>query len=102
MRRTILGILIFLIILLLFSLYLRRYRGRAIKCYENVENSKKISIGMNEKEFIKIMGKPDSIFEEYSDNKLRIYYYEPPFASSSGIDIYVDSSNKVCKIIYFE
>jgi hypothetical protein len=87
---------------LIIFIYQIRFSDRARKAYENVENSERLSEGMNLNQVIEVMGKPDTIYPSYFDKSQDIYYYEPPFAASSGIEIYIDSLGVVDRIILFE
>lgn len=70
---------------------------------QNVINSKKIQVDFSKDEMLIIMGEPDSKYFTPLEIGKEVYYYEPPFGASEGIDIYVDTStNKVARIVYFE
>ncbi len=84
------------------GIYFLRFTSRARKAHKNVENAEKIKLGTSVTQLKFIMGKPDSIYPAYFDITQRIDYYEPPSASSPGIEIYVDSTEKVVKITPFE
>lgn len=71
------------------------------KTQRNAKNVEKVKEGMSVQQVLEIMGKPDTIFPSYYKDGNIIYQYEPPFASSEGIDIYIDSS-KVVKRVVFE
>ena len=43
---------------------------------------------MTSDQVIEIMGKPDELKLLYEGNDT-LYYYHPPFAASSGIDVYI-------------
>jgi hypothetical protein len=47
---------------------------------------------------IEIMGKPEDIYTSYFDSKDTIYYYEPFFIASDGIEIYI-GDNRIKRII---
>lgn len=57
---------------------------------------------MPEIEVIKIMGEPDKKLPAYLNKEQTIFYYEPPFASSDGIEIYIDTNKRVDRITLFE
>jgi hypothetical protein len=71
---------------------------RAFKARKNVSNSEKLEIGMTKEEVIKIMGEPDQIIGSYLDDSCKIYFYEPPFGASDGIDVYITPSGIVIRI----
>jgi hypothetical protein len=68
----------------------------------NVINSEKISIGDTKNHIIEIMGEPKSVvngsFKTDSIKKI-LFFYEPPFGASEGIDFYIDiKADTVMKI----
>lgn len=100
-RNRIIILIVLLGILVIFLgfifLHPKEYKAR-----NNVENSKKIIVGMKKTEVIKIMGMPDAkqlSFENLFDS---MYYYKTPFAASEGIYIQFDNLEKVNKIFPFE
>ena len=95
------GIVVFLLILSVF-IYKVKFSNAAKKAKENILNSKKIFVGMDAKEVVKIMGHPKKSYNSYSEDAKTIYFYEPPFLSSSGIEIYLDKNYKVVRVIYSE
>jgi hypothetical protein len=61
----------------------------------NYHNSKKIHVGMNEKEVISTMGIPDTIVSGslyVFPNNFRVYDYSNRFGSSDNIHIVIDSN----------
>ena len=79
----------------------------------NVLNSEKVRIGMKKEEALRIMGKPDRI-DSYSQlfdpnhhglwrhQGLKSYHYRPPALASDGINIWMDTTDTVVHITYFE
>lgn len=71
---------------------------------ENYENSKRIEIGMDEKQVVEIMGKPvsirDSVGHLFVEPTVKLYYYTPPYLHffSDGISIGFDINDKVSLI----
>ena len=103
MRRQLIKyiILVFSIIIVLV-VYKIRISPRAIEARRNEKNSEKVNIGMSKYEMLEIMGEPDNIRQHPIENNIHVYYYEPPFGSSEGIYIYVESETAVIKIIRAE
>jgi hypothetical protein len=66
----------------------------------NADNVDKVAVGMSLNDAVTIMGKPDTVFSSYYNDGSTIYQYEPPFAASDGIDIYVDSTFTVRRIVF--
>lgn len=68
---------------------------------KNYQNSKKIELGMDEKQVIRIMGFPnnDSVRRKFVEPTVKAYFYEPPFLSSDGIYIGFDKADKVSLIV---
>lgn len=75
------------------------YLPKIHRSNKNVKNSKKIELGMNKSEVIRIMGLPDSKGISYFDQSDSLYFYQPPFAASTGIEIIFGSVEKVKEII---
>ncbi len=100
-KATLFALSIVVVAVLIFGYYIR-FSARARSSYRNVENSKRIVKGMGLDEVIRIMGEPNATYPGYFDKRQTIYYYEPPFASSAGIEIYIDSTKTVNHIIPFE
>lgn len=96
MKKTLSFIIFSIIAVLIYFGY------KQFLAYKNVKNSKEINIGIPKEEMLKIMGEPKAIHKAYLDSTQIIYFYEPPFAASEGIDIYIDSTNRVSRITYFE
>ncbi|UJP65614.1 hypothetical protein [Mongoliitalea daihaiensis] len=78
------------------------YLPKVYKSYKNVTNSKLLELGMDKAEVIRIMGLPDSQGISYFNQLDSLYFYQPPFAASSGIEIIFGSDGKVTKIIPYE
>lgn len=69
----------------------------------NVENSKSLVLGMSKEEVLKVMGPPDSISEETTqEGATETYYYQPPPFSSDGIFVEFDQHEQATKIVYYE
>jgi hypothetical protein len=72
----------------------------------NVVNSEKISIGDTKNRVIEIMGEPKSVVNGslLTDSiKTILFFYEPPFGASEGIDIYIDiKADTTVKITHYE
>ena len=93
-------ILIFISLCILLSILVlgpKIYRSQ-----KNVKNSKEIKLGMGKDEVLKIMGKPDSKRISYFNEIDSLYFYQPPFGASSGIEIIFGSDEKVQKILLYE
>jgi outer membrane protein assembly factor BamE (lipoprotein component of BamABCDE complex) len=87
----------FLVLSYLIVLYNIHWSKHAMKKKQNLENAKKINIGMSNYEVLKIMGKPNFI----ANHKNYFYYsYELQDESSHGCQINFDSTSKV-RAIYF-
>jgi hypothetical protein len=77
--------------------------------WQNVTNSEKGRIGMQEEQVLHIMGKPDRI-NSYGpkDDKwwnhqgVKSYHYHPPDLASDGIDIWMDTTDTVVHVTHFE
>ncbi len=96
-----LKILLILIIFALVLFFIKTNLSKsAKKAKQNVVNLEKIEIGMTKEKVKLIMGIPDNKQLSFFNNKDSIYFYKPPFGSSSGIYIqFEDSSKKVNLII---
>ncbi len=90
-------ILSILALFFLFMIYIF-LSPRAFKARKNVSNTKNIEIGMNKKAMLEFMGEPDDTYPSYYDNKDTIYFYEPPFMASDGIEIYI-GDNRIKRIV---
>jgi hypothetical protein len=87
-------LLIFTIILIIAIFYVNydaHFSKRAIKGKKVIENSKKIVIGMTEKELLNIMGQPDTIIKD----TISIYYYDLNDDSYGSGTVYIDSTMRV-------
>lgn len=98
-RRILLFSLISIIALLCFYIF---QTPSAHKARKNVENVKKIKIGMKKEDVLTIMGEPDNRRISFLNSIDSMYYFEPPFGASEGIYIQFDSNNAVNKIIDYE
>lgn len=67
---------------------------------ENAENIKKINIGMDKENVLKLMGKPDGKEISYLNSTDSLYFYMPPIGHSEGIYIHFDSIGHVKSFIY--
>ena len=74
---------------------------RAQEAWENVSNSEKLQLGMTTSDLIKIMGEPDNLRVRENEIVDSVYYYQPPFAASSGIDIVI-KNDSIKNIYYYE
>lgn len=74
----------------------------AYKARKNVENVKRIEIGMPKKEVLRIMGLPDNKRLSFLNQIDSMYYYEPPFGASEGIYVQFSTDNTVNKVVDFE
>lgn len=73
---------------------------KAVKSWENVRNSEKLTIGMDSVDVKSIMGEP---YTRLNDKKNQLtFFYQPPAFASDGIFVIFDSSGQVGSIIYFE
>ncbi|MBP7838609.1 MAG: outer membrane protein assembly factor BamE [Bacteroidales bacterium] len=99
-NRIILLIVLFGILAFIFGVIF--LHPNASKARNNVENSKRIIIGMNKAEVLKIMGTPDAKRLSFENSIDSMYYYEPPFAASEGIYIQFDNREIVNKIFPYE
>lgn len=76
--------------------WIMNWSPQARIAWKNVENSKKLRVGMTTREMLDIMGEAKSYKQKkYNGDIITRYYYQPPFAASSGIniDIVNDSIN---------
>ena len=94
----------FLITVLILIITALCYFGkRQFMAYRNDTNSKKIIIGIPKVKMLEVMGDPDSKFYSTLKSGQEVYFYEPPFAASEGINIYIDTlSDKVVRIELFK
>ena len=92
---SVVGILL-LTAFLLFQ-YMLHWSPRAIKSWQNVENSERVTVGMDKSHVVEIMGPPDNSASFKNDAISIIYYYEPPFLASDGIYFMIDVNGKVVK-----
>lgn len=93
---------ILLFISLAILLIILMLAPRVYRTQKNVQNSKEIKLGMEKEEVLKIMGEPDSRRISYFNEVDSLYYYQPPFGASSGIEIIFGSDEKVNKVMYYE
>ena len=75
---------------------------RAFNARKNVSNSEKLEVGMTKEKVIEIMGIPKQIVDSYLYDSCKIYFYEPPFGSSDGIDVYITPSGKIIRIVSYK
>jgi hypothetical protein len=103
MRKILLAIALIAILAIGSFIYLFRYSPQAQIGRHNVERSKNLYVGMKKVELLQVMGKPKEInYSKYETGKA-IYFYQPPFAASDGIEVYLDTANdKVTRIIPYE
>ena len=84
-----------LVFLFVFYIFLS---PRAFKARRNVSNTKNIQIGMNRETMLEFMGALNNTYPSYYDNNDTIYFYEPPFMASDGIEIYI-GDNRIKRIV---
>lgn len=102
-KRNIRIIFTIVITIIFVFIALTRFTPNSRKAKQNVLNSKKIEIGMTKENVLEIMGVPDSKNLSFFNDVDTMYYYEPPFGSSSGIFFQFDDSNGVIsRIIPYE
>ena len=105
--------LVFIILLIGVAIYfgIKIFQQNRIG-YKNVSNADNIKLGMTEIKLLEIMGKPDDVKQDYQfisiqdtlEKKIgkfitkkifvKSYYYTPPFSASSGIIVFVDTTEK--------
>lgn len=100
MKKTLSIVTLIIILSLSYYFWISRYGPAAQQAFTNVENSKKLKVGMRTKSALKIMGEPKSI-EYRSEWKDSVLFYQPPFASSAGIHLVIQNDT-LRQIIYFE
>jgi len=95
-------ILLSLIVVLPIGIYfyITKLSPEARRATKNVENSKKIKIGIHKEQLIEIMGPPAK--KGGNENNDSTFYYAAPFASSDGINFGIDSSGVVIHIQLYE
>lgn len=94
MDRKLLKIILVSLIIIQASYFgFREYDGR-----KNLSNIKKISTGISKEVVMELMGAPNSRYLARSIEGDSIYYYRPPFAASSGIEVEFDVNGKVSNI----
>jgi hypothetical protein len=91
-----------IVVLGLTACYLAYLSPSAFQARRNVENSKRIKIGMSKTEVLKIMGEPQDRRVYALKPTDSVYFYMPPFAASSGINIYFNQFDATNRIEYFE
>jgi hypothetical protein len=102
-KRSRVILLIVAVAIVLVFIVLVRFTPSANQAKLNVLNSQNITIGMEKKDVIKIMGLPDVKRLSFFNNVDTMYYYQSPFGASSGIYIqFSDSSEVVNQIIPYE
>lgn len=91
-KKLIIG-LIFIIVIIYGVIFYNDYlSNEAVVGRKNAENIKKIKIGMDTTQVLKIMGEPE---EKYTYQGTKFFNYAHPLASSETIQIKFDSSGKV-------
>ena len=95
------AILVLILVGILGLQWVMRWSPQAQEAWENVSNSEKLQLGMTTSDLIKIMGEPDNLRVRENEIVDSVYYYQPPFAASSGIDIVV-KDDSIKKINYYE
>ena len=98
MKKFLIFALITVFLLVFGFFYIFKLSPRARNAWRNVENSKKIKVGMTVSEVNLIMGSPYSARKSWENKTDSIFYYEPPFGASDGIRIYVDENRKVSRV----
>jgi hypothetical protein len=68
---------------------------------KNIQNAKKLKLGMALDDALKIMGEPHIIKEHANYKGIFDYYYESPFGASDWIYFSIDSTQKVTQITTF-
>jgi outer membrane protein assembly factor BamE (lipoprotein component of BamABCDE complex) len=58
------------------------------KYWKNVKNSQSIKLGMNTEQVLEIMGPPKRTLKSYFADSDSLYFYQPPFMASDGIEIF--------------
>ena len=96
------AIIAIFVVLGLAAFYLMYFTPSANRARKNVENSKRLKMGMSKKEVLMIMGEPQERRIYLLEPRDSIYDYDPPFAASSGINIYFNHSDTTNRIVYFE
>jgi outer membrane protein assembly factor BamE (lipoprotein component of BamABCDE complex) len=81
-------------------LYIAKLSPEARMASKNVENSKKIKIGIHKEQLLEIMGTP--VLKGGNEKNDSTFYYTAPFASSDGIHFGIDSSGVVIHIQLYE
>lgn len=92
------GLLLVCLFFILLGLYTILLSPKAFRARENERNIEKIKLRMSLNKMLKIMGNPDEMHLSNLNDGSWVYFYQPSFASSSGIEIYV-KDNKVTKVI---
>ena len=64
----------------------------------NASNFSQLSVGMEKAEVLGFMGSPNSKNKGRSVGADSIFFYQPPFASSSGLEIEFDSLERVINL----
>lgn len=67
----------------------------------NIQNAKKLNLGMTLDDALKIMGEPHIIKEHANYKGIFDYYYESPFGASDWIYFSIDSTQKVIQVTPF-
>jgi outer membrane protein assembly factor BamE (lipoprotein component of BamABCDE complex) len=86
---------------LLFSftiIFLAIACSNASQIEQNIQNAKKLKVGMALDEALQIMGKPHIIKEHANYKGVYDYFYESPFGASDWIYFEVDSTQKLIQV----
>jgi outer membrane protein assembly factor BamE (lipoprotein component of BamABCDE complex) len=86
-------------IIILVTIFLCLFIRKQIDGKKNESNFSKLEIGMQKEEVVKIMGKPNSKNKGRGVGTDSIYFYQPRFASSSGLEIEFDSLGIVINLL---
>lgn len=93
---------ILIVLTIIFILALVWWIPKVYQTRKNVQNSKELTLGMDKVEVLHIMGTPDRRRISYFNKSDSLYFYQPPFGASSGIEIIFNSEGKVKQILPYE
>ncbi|PSL03008.1 hypothetical protein [Cecembia rubra] len=88
-----------LIIFIIVMGFILIFTNKQIIGLKNENNFSKLKIGMDKEEIFMIMGMPNSKYKGRSVGSDSIYFYQPAFASSSGLEVEFDSLGIVINLI---
>lgn len=71
------------------------------KIEKNVQNAKRLKVGMTLDEAVQIMGEPYLIKEHANYKGIYDYYYESPFGASDWIYFAIDSTQRIVEVTPF-